>query len=215
MAENVATGALKGLGNALNLVGDRSGPAGIELALPAQPIHDLTAYVRYGSAHVFGKFNDGWVTLASQEVIVGAVFFARSVGDWSAIVSGAFGISQGKLDRMALWIYSISLEASSDASLDDIGASSFGIPVPVGMSVNSGAATKHIVFACDGRTANTVQRAALSVICVNQIRDVFPFQWAAGATATFRNQGVNAINTTNFQWSLLCRMIPMGQAPLP
>ena len=215
MPENVASKALRGLSNALGLTGDRSAPPGIELAIPSQPVDDLTQYARYGSAHVFGKFSDGWVTLALQEAIVGVNFVSTVVPDWSAIVSGDFGISLGTLSRMALWIYDVSLEAISDSSLADIGAASLTINVPVGMSVNNGQSRKHNVFACDGTAPNRVEKSALSVILINQLRPSFPFQWGAGQQGLFRGEGVNAINTVTFQWSVLCRMLPMGQAPLP
>ena len=215
MAENVATKALRGLSNALELEGERSAPPGIELRIPSQPVDDLTQYIRYGSAHVFGKFSDGWVTLALRDVVVGASFATTVEADWSAIISGDFGVNLGRLGRMGLWIYGVSLEAASNVSLDDIGACSLDIPVAIGMRANSGTSPLHTLFASDGKAANRVETGALSVRLINQMRPYFPFQWAAGQAGTFRNQGVNAINVVTFEWTLLCRMLPMGQAPLP
>jgi len=214
MAENVPTTALAGLGNALQLTGERSAPPGIELALPAQAIHDLTPYVRYGSAHTFGKFNDGWVGFSMLDTVSTAVHAVTNVGDWSALVSGSFGISQGVLDRMALWVYGVSCQAVAATALADIGAASLRIIVPVGVVSQSGTLDEHLVFGSDGAAANRVLTGALEAQLVNQVRPSWPFQWAAGQTAQFSNQNINA-NVITWGWSLLCRMLPMGEAPLP
>lgn len=214
MAENVPTTALEGLGNALQLIGERSAPPGIELALPSQPVHDLTTYVRYGSAHRFGKFNDGWVTFSLVDTVSTAIFAATTVADWSAHVSGAFGISAGKLSRMALWVYGVTLQAGAATALADIGAATLRLGVPAGMTFQ-GTYEEQLLFAAEGQNeADVVQTAALEVQMINRVKPAWPVQWAAGQGGQFIQENLNA-NVVTYAWALTCRMLPMGQAPLP
>ena len=214
MAENVASTALRGLSNALELSGDRTGPPGIELGIPSQPVEDLTQYARYGSAHVFHQLSDGWLTLIVKDVVIAAAYESTTVEDWSSGVSGDFGISSGRLSRMALWIYGVSLRVNAAVALADVGASALYIRIPSPIRVGGAGVTEYMIFGCDGTAPNRIETAPLEVRMVNQVRPFWPFQWAAGQAGVFRNQNVNA-NSVSWEWVVLCRMLPMGQAPLP
>lgn len=214
MPENVASNALRGLSNALDLTGSRSAPPGIELAIPSQGVDDLTQYVRYGSAHVFGRFSDGWLTLGVRLETTAVGFSSFNLDDWSAEVSGDFGISLGRLSRMALWVYGVSIRISVVGSLADLGATALFVRVPAAMLVNGGGLEEHIIFASDGLAANRVDTGPLETRLMNQARPSWPFQWAAGQRGVFRGQNLST-NSVEWNYSLLCRMLPMGQAPLP
>jgi len=209
MAENVASTALRGFSNALSLVGERSAPPGVELGLPAQPLHDLTPYVRYGAAPIFQKFADGWVTAGISQTFATATFAATAILDWSAVVSGSFGISQNRLASMALWIYQISLDCIPTATAD-IGDSVARMNLPVGIGT---ASVEHALFL---NKSNFVSEAALVQWIPNDIGAGihWPVQWPAGQTLNFINQNNNA-NATTWRWKLRCRMLPIGVPPLP
>jgi len=212
LAETVASLALRGLGNALNLIGERDSPPGIELGLPSQPVHDLTPYIRYGSAPVFGHFEDGWTTFSHSQTLALAVFSADFISDWSAVVTGDVGLSQNRLDKMALWIYGISLRATPATALADIGASSALLTVPVGIA--SGTYNEHQIFLNGGNI--TAQQGALLALMGNENAGAFkfPIQWAAGAQLRLTVQNVNA-NSIVWEWIFLCRLVPRGVPPLP
>lgn len=61
MAETILARAIRGLSNAFGFTGERSGPPGVELGLPAQAVVDLSAYANYGSARMGENLRgDGW-----------------------------------------------------------------------------------------------------------------------------------------------------------
>ncbi len=213
MSEIVGGRSLRGLGNALFLSGDREAPPGIELGIPAQTVHDLTAYARYGSAHVFGVSEDGWASFVAR-VAPNATFSSSTVGNWRTEIETVFDVSPGKLERMALWIYGISVTATAAVAIGDIGVSNFTIEIGQMAAHNSPTSIEHILWACDGSAGQRVlHTGALATILVNQLRPAFPFQWPAFRSGRFRAQS-NA-NIVTFTFNLLCRMLPMGQAPLP
>lgn len=216
MAETISGRGLRGLSNALNLQGEREAPPGIELELPAQTVHDLTPYVRYGSAHVFGQSSDGWVLAVVKDVTVGAEFSSQTIGDWRNQIESGFDLSPGRLERMNLWVYGCTVDVVAQTSLDDIGAVSLDFEVSFAIARNSPTIVQYSVFASDGQAAHRVLKAGpLNVILANQLDTRWPVVWPGGRSGRFRCQGVNAVNTVTFTWLLLCRMIPMGQAPLP
>lgn len=211
MAENVATRALRGLGNALRLVGDRSAPPGIELATPSQPVDDLTAYVRYGSALTFGHLADGWVSVAFLQLAVGAGF--DSVDRiWDTVVSGDFGISQSQLTSTMLWIYGVSLNASAVTQLATIGQARITIAIEKGIGDVATGGAQNLIFLNDG---TGVDVGPLNRMMPNQALNTrFPTPWPPGSIMATRFNNLDA-NDVNWFVTFLCRLVPFGVPPLP
>jgi len=211
LTENVATKALRGLSNALKLVGARASPPGIELGLPSQPIHDLTPYARYGSAPVFDHLSDGWVTFALVMPIITQRFQSATIPDWSAVVSDGFGISLNELERMALWVYDSAIRVTAEVTLADVGDSLIRIDIPTGF--DSGL-SGHIIFL--NQAGNFVQQSDLEAFLVNEANPHLPFMWPAGQLFTLFGQNTSGIpDDVTFRITLLCRLLPLGVPPLP
>jgi len=213
VAENVASRALRGLGNALSLVGQRFAPPGIELALPSQPVHDLTQYARYGSSPIFSFLSDGWVSVGLSVTQAAGTFGEAAIADWSSVVSGDFGISQNSINNMALWVYHVSVQATVVATLADIGDVLVRVNTPRGINLNNGS---NIVILFQSKAGNFVQESGVVTFLIDERKGFFPYQWAAGENLRFRVQNLNgAADDIAFKCNLLCRMVPLGVPPLP
>jgi len=217
MAENVPSRALLGLSNALNLTGQRSAPAGIELTLPSQPVHDLTPYVRYGSAMVFNPKSDGWFSYAANLTTTGAVFANFADADWSNAVSGSFGIPVNRLQNFACWIYAVSVQAEPATALADVGTSFANLSYPVGITgPTAGANKENMIFSNGGHPdGDFTQSQTLTIHMENVLRQrVFPAQWGLSQTFTVVVQGNTAVNVVVWKINALCRLLPLGIGPM-
>ena len=216
MAESIATRALRGLGNALRLNGERDAPPGIELAIPAQTVFDLTTVMQYGSALQFGHFEDGWVTANLRVVIVATTTSVATTVIWDTDVSGDFGIVQNVLNKTLFWIYGVSLRATASAQVSDLGVAHVNIRISAAIDLNasSGSRQSPDIFQASGD--NLVLRSPLIASYVPEVSAYkLPIPWAAGQSATFTNQNKAGVGTVTYEWSILGRILPLGIPPLP
>jgi len=208
LAELVGSTAIRGLGNALNLIGERSSPPGIELALPGQPIHDLTSYVRYGSSPVFAPLADGWVTMSHDVTHALTTFASQTVADWSAVVTGDVGIGTNRLSRMGLWIYNVTVQVDAALDIADVGSVAVIIPIPTGIDELSSPANQ-VLFASKTIAA---QRTALSGFMANAAPPRLPIFWVAGQPLQISVSNLVAASVI-YSLSMLCRLVPLGSMP--
>ncbi len=216
MPESIATRALRGLGNALRLNGDREAPRGIELAHAAQPVFDLTQFTRYGSALQFAHFADGWVTATFLQAIVASTNPVAVSLIWDTDVSGSFGISQNILAKTIFWIHGISLQATASAQLTDAGDARLSVNIPIGLDLNGtgGGRTAHDIWMGKG-SDELIERTPLIASYIPLLSAYkMPFPWAAGQSATFLNQNDAAVGTVTYDWSILGRILPLGTPPI-
>lgn len=202
--------ALRGLAEGRNLLEQPSAPPGIDLTRPSQPVDDLTAYIRYGSALTFSHLQDGWVTATFEELKVGAGFDSTN-HTWDTQVSGDFGISQAALENMMLWIYHISVSAHPVTALVDIGVSRITMAIERGVGNVANGTTQGLIWLND---ATGIELSALGRNLTPQAAPRFPYPWPPGAVMQTKTQNINA-NDIVWKFNLLCRIVPFGVPPLP
>ncbi len=215
VAEAILTRAIRGLGNAFKLTGGRSAPAGLELDLPAQAVVDLGRFAGYGSALKFAHFADGWVTANFTQQIVASVTPVATSLIWDTDVSAAFGLSQNGLDNTILWVYGASLQATASAQLTDAGDARFSIDVPAGLDLDGSGSTRiaHDIWMGEGSTDLIERTALIASYAPKPSAYNWPFPWPAGSNGTFKNENDAAAGTVDYDWTLLCRIMPMGVSP--
>ena len=214
MAESILSRAIRGLSTSLRFSGARTGPPGIDLSRASTPVNDLTQYARYGSAIVFDQLQDGWFTASFSQPTTEVGFISQDEG-WDTQVSGSFGISQNSLLNMMCWIYAITLNASANTDVSDIGTSRAAVPIAIGLG--GGAFENHNIWLNDGAIGSHFVRVNPNNLdLINKTSFLHPFPWAPGALMNLRVEqvGVNP-RTVNWTWTFLCRLVPFGVPPLP
>ena len=127
MPEVILARAIRGLANAFGLSGERSGPPGLDLGLPAQPVVDLGAFARYGSARMGENLRgDGWWIYGFNFGGAAEFTFTNS----NALTMADF---PGKVDDV-FWIkqFSSSLTVSVGGVFADFVSLQGGITYPTG-----------------------------------------------------------------------------------
>lgn len=206
MSEGILPTSVRGLSNGFGFPGGgRTGPRGVELNLPAQPVADLSQFARYGAARL-SALGDGWLAVSTEIAGTGIATYTTSVTLSDAL--NPTGNAEIRPDD-TWWLYAATMSAQADTDLADAGRAFLIVTIPTQIELTTAISSPGYLL----QYASTPTTwATLQGIYINTVEQpcAYPIGFPGGSALYFVAWQAAAAGNVTFRLQTLFRCLPRG-----